>query len=139
MSKVDPPGTETDRLVRSAKEHIGARRYDAALVDLDQAIRITPTGALYDYRGVVLALMEKTQEALASFARALELAALPGKQAEIYFHRGLLHGREGLYDLALMDLARAQQLCPCKTYRRARAEIERECSRARSPDSCLSS
>jgi tetratricopeptide (TPR) repeat protein len=128
------------RLFRSARKHVRARRYIAALADLDRAIRLTPTGVLYDYRGVLLALMERTTEALASFASALSVTALPEKQAEIHFHRGLLHGREGSYDLALMDVARAQQLRPCNlTYREAREKMEKERTRNTSPDACLSS
>lgn len=116
------------KYLKQARQYVQADCYDAAIRALDLAIACTPTAKMYDYRGVVLSLAGRVEEALESFARALEKASLllPGERAEICFHRGLLYGREGASALARVDFSRAVKLSSDPTYREALAEIERE-------------
>jgi tetratricopeptide (TPR) repeat protein len=124
LSRVKSPGIQAAHLVRSARRLVYAKRYVAALAAVDQAIFLAPSFAFYDYRGVLLCIMDKEQEALESFALALTLTTASADQAEIYFHRALLYGRVGSFDKALADLTRAQQLSPAHlAYREARASV----------------
>jgi tetratricopeptide (TPR) repeat protein len=122
------PKVQASRLFRAAKRLAADDRYTSALAALQQAIELYPTAAeIWDYRGVLLSLMDRTQEALESFASALSLTGSAELQAQIYFHRGLLHGRDQAYAQAHEDLVQAQRLCPANaTYREAVLEIEKE-------------
>ena len=113
--------------LRSAQRLVKADRYEAALDALDRAIELTRTAELYDYRGVVLSLMDRREAAVESYGQAVGLASTPALQAQIYFHRGLLYGNEGAYDQALLDFARATSLNPAeRSYLEARLTLERE-------------
>ncbi len=116
------------RLVRSARQLVRRECYGEALARLDQAILLDPVcAASHDARGVLLSLLGREQEALASFVRALSLAQPAHEQALIYFHRGLLYGRRKEYDQALLDVKRAQRLDPStQTYQEAIEQIQRE-------------
>jgi tetratricopeptide (TPR) repeat protein len=116
------------RLARSARRLARQKRYGEALAMLDQAILLDPLcAALHDERGVLLSLLRREQEALASFASAIALARGEQEQALIYFHRGLLYGRRREYDQALLDMKRAERLDPAtQTYREAVEQIRRE-------------
>ena len=131
LSKGRTPVRQATRLFRDARKRAQARDYCGALATIDRAITLAPSATLFDYRGALLCLVEKVQDALESFAQALSLATCSEHQAEIYFHRGLLYGRERLYDQALADLAQARQLSPANTtYRAAMASVEIEKRRA---------
>jgi len=115
-------------LQRLAQQYASLRRYIDALHAIDQAIALAPSVFLYDSRGVLLCLLDNLEKAEESFAQALRLEASPSRtQADVYFHRGLLYGRQGLFEKALADLATAQHLLPNeRAYREASASIERE-------------
>jgi tetratricopeptide (TPR) repeat protein len=117
-----------------AQQYAYLRRYTDALQATEQAITLAPSASLYDYRGVLLCLLDNLEEAETSFNQALKLEARsPRTRAEVYFHRGLLYGRQGLFEKALADLAEAQNLLPAETaYRQASAGIERERQRSQS-------
>lgn len=116
------------KLARNARWLARRERYGDALARLDQAILLAPLcAALYDERGVLLSLLRREQEALASFATAIALARGEQEQALIYFHRGLLYGRRREYDQALLDMKRAERLDPAtRTYQEAVEQIRRE-------------
>jgi len=60
-------------------------RYAEALARFDQAILLDPLcAAFHDERGVLLSLLRREQEALASFASAISLAQGEQEQALIY-------------------------------------------------------
>jgi tetratricopeptide (TPR) repeat protein len=123
------PKKQATRYLAQARRLVLHDQYNAAVAALDRAIACTPTAQLYDYRGVVLSLAGRVEEALQSFLQALKGSNPWGVrlQAEIYFHRGLLYGREGARDFARADFAQAVRLCRSDaTYREALAEIERE-------------
>ncbi len=129
MSKIVPVShAKAARLVGSVRQLVQKARYDEALARLDQAILLDPVWATsYDVRGVLLSLLGREQEALASFARAITLAKAQQEQALIYFHRGLLYGRRKEYDQALLDMKRAQRLDPStQTYQEAIEQISAE-------------
>jgi tetratricopeptide (TPR) repeat protein len=105
-------------------------RWHDALSILDRAIQRGPRAALYDQRGVLLALLKKELRALEDFAAALTLTQAPEEQARIYFHRGLLYGRRQCYDQALLDVKRAARLDPNQTYQEALEQLQRERERA---------
>ena len=116
-----------DELLRSARRLVERDRYDSAILALDQAIQCVPAAQLYDYRGVVQSLAGRVEEALLSFAEALAHAASPCERANVYFHRGLLYGREESFDQALLDFTRAHHLSPADpTYREAVEQIKLE-------------
>ncbi|WP_220211278.1 hypothetical protein [Reticulibacter mediterranei] len=111
----------------SAKRLVEQDCYHTAILLLDQAVQCAPAAYLYDYRGVVLCLIGRGEEALASFAQALACPASRSLQAEVYFHRGILYGGEMAYELALLDFTHALQLVPAqRTYEEAIAQIKRE-------------
>ena len=116
------------RLALLARRLARQERYGEALARFDQALLLDPLCATFhDARGVLLALLEREQEALASFARAITLAQGEQEQALIYFHRGLLYGRRREYDQALLDMKRAERLDPAtQAYQEAVEQIRRE-------------
>ena len=125
------PQQRAKRFLRIAQWYVGADCYGAAIQAMDQAITYTPTAELYDYRGIVLAIASRNEEAVASFGKALELAATNQERASISFHRGVLYAREHGYDQAVLDLRRACRLNPGDpTYREALAQLQRECARS---------
>src|SRR5579859_3345094 len=64
MMALPPLKIQADVLFRSAQRLAGRDRYDSALLALDQAIEQESTARLYDYRGMLLALLLRTEEAL---------------------------------------------------------------------------
>lgn len=110
---------QAEKRFRAAQRLVQNDRYDSAILALDQAIRCAPAAHLYDYRGVILFLMGRMEEALASYGQALTYQTPPAERAIIYFHRGLLYGQDGAYDQALLDLSRAQRLAPAHAEYRA--------------------
>jgi tetratricopeptide (TPR) repeat protein len=116
------------RLALLAMRLARQERYGEALARFDQAILLDPLcAALHDARGVLLSLLRREQEALASFASAITLARGEQEQGLIYFHRGLLYGRGREYDQALLDMKRAERLDPAnQTYQEAVEQIRRE-------------
>lgn len=126
------PQQQASKHFQAAQQLVRQDRYDQAVLALDRAIACTPTADLYEYRGVVLALIMRNEEALEDFARALERASTDQERASIAFHRSLLYGREQCYDQALLDLTRACRLCPDDpTYREALAQLRAERAQAR--------
>ncbi len=120
---------QAEQFFQSAQQLVRDDHYGAAIEALDQAIQLAPTAELYDYRGVVLALVLNNEAALESFTNALSLARTDDVRAEISFHRGLLYGREKLYEQALLDLARACRLNRfAPTYREALDQLQKEMS-----------
>jgi tetratricopeptide (TPR) repeat protein len=120
------------RLALLAMRLARQERYGEALTRFDQAILLDPLcAAFHDARGVLLSLLRREQEALASFASAITLARGEQEQALIYFHRGLLYGRRREYDQALLDMKRAERLDPAnQTYQEAVEQIRREKNQA---------
>lgn len=126
------PQQQAEKHFQAAQRLVRQDRYEQAAQALHQAIACTPTAEIYDYRGVVLSLAMRCEEALEDFAMALELASTDRQRASIAFHRGLLYGREQCYDQALLDLTRARRLCPDDpTYREALAQLRAERAQAR--------
>ena len=112
------------RHLRAARRLVRELRYGEALDMLGEAIARRPSAELYDYRGVLLALMRREEAALLDYEQALSLATIPVLQAQVLYHRSLLFGRCGSYDEALLDLQQAQRRAPGNaTYREAMAAL----------------
>lgn len=125
------PQQQAEKHFQAAQRLVRQDRYSQAIQALGRAIACTPTAALYEYRGVVLALVMRNEEAVESFATAFALATTDQERASIAFHRGMLYGREQCYDAALLDIKRACRLCPeHPTYRQALALLRAERGRA---------
>ncbi|GCE32025.1 hypothetical protein KDA_75090 [Dictyobacter alpinus] len=119
--------TQVDTVLRQARWLVMRDRYESAILALNRGIQCGPCVQLYDYRGVVLSLQMRVEESLASFTAALNCTASSRERAAVYFHRGLLYGREEAYDQALLDFTRAHHLAPADpTYREAIEQIKLE-------------
>jgi len=115
---------QANKWLAEAKNLVCKECYDSALPILTQAIQLAPTAYLYDYRGVVLTLAQKPEQASKSFTQALLHAETRDEQARIYFHRCLLSGRAESYALALLDIEQAVLLAPKNAaYREAQKHI----------------
>ncbi len=89
-------------------EHYDLGRYEEAIADYDEAIRLRPDYVkAYNYRGAVYADHSRYEEAIANFDEATRLRPdLP----EAYFIRGVTHHTLGQYAKAITDLETALEL-----------------------------
>jgi tetratricopeptide (TPR) repeat protein len=88
--------------------------YDAALEDLNEAIRLQPKGQqAYNVRGVVWTHKGEFDKALADFDQAIRLGP---KSASAYRNRGLTWAYKKDFDKALADLDEALRLAPKDTF-----------------------
>ena len=90
-------------------------RYDEALIDLTKAISLArkPTFRFYANRAFVLVKMNRFNDALKDYTRAIELNQ---ESAEVYYNRGNLYARLGFYVEALNDFSNAIRLSPFPNY-----------------------
>ncbi len=86
------------------------KHYDAAISDLNEAIRLKPDRVEpYQNRGLVFERMKDTPKALADFDRVISLNPNRG---EAHFHRGTLLYNDGEIDKALADFEEACRIWP---------------------------
>jgi predicted Zn-dependent protease len=104
----EAPG-DAEPLAQRAAAYASARRYEAALADIDAALRLSPTAALYAQRADVDRRRNAPEAALADLNAALALApddpALPPLRAQAELETG---DSKGAYD----DLAEASRRTP---------------------------
>ena len=99
-------GSEPDALALRALSHLYQRRPGKALPDLDLALRYLPMdGYLRDWRAVVLALLGRTDEALADLKR-------DGADAGTLCLRGSIRHVRGENEEALADFSEAVERDP---------------------------
>jgi lipoprotein NlpI len=108
-----PAAAETnqvDELLRKTREALRERKRDDALRLANQAVALAPTNfnALF-LRGRILAVHEKSREAIADFDRALKLDP---KATGVYQERGTEHFRLGNIDESLADFDKFLELAP---------------------------
>lgn len=97
-------------LVERASKAIEARRFDEALADLDEAIRLDPTKAgTHVWKGAALSRKGDLSAALASFVEAVRLDPQCG---HAFVWRADTLRRLGRMDEALADLDEALRLAP---------------------------
>ena len=88
------------------------RRYEAAIVAYDQAIRIDPNDAsAYHNKGVALGKLQRYEEALMAFEQALRLDP---NDASAYYDKGVALGKLQRYEEALVAYEQALRLDPNK-------------------------
>lgn len=88
-----------------------AMDYTGALADLDAAIALDPAmGQAHANRGYVLAVLKRTQDAVAAFDQAI--AHGTQEQARVYYNRGVAHEELGHVREAYYDYKQASELAP---------------------------
>lgn len=97
-------------LVTRAVQHTAAARFDDAIKDLDEAIRLAPDlAAAYNNRGVAYQKKRDFRRALADYDQA---ARLEPKSSTAVMNRGNAHAMLGEYEAAIVDYEAALDLKP---------------------------
>ena len=111
----DEPITPTEpasaeQLLRSANEYFRQGKYEEALADYNEAIRIDPQDALAYYnRGTTKGALDRHQEAIHDFDQAIRLKP---QEALAYDNRGTAKGTLGQLQEAIDDFDQAISLNP---------------------------
>ncbi|MEB3226388.1 MAG: tetratricopeptide repeat protein [Synechococcus sp.] len=88
----------------------GLSQFDAALADLDEAIRLAPDQVEpYFNRGAILEQQQRFTKAIADYNRAIELDP---QEAIAYHNRGNAYSSLGNWEQALQDYQKATELDP---------------------------
>jgi tetratricopeptide (TPR) repeat protein len=83
-------------------------RYDEAIQDFNQALKLKPNdAAILTFRGVVYYAKGQNDRALQDFDQALKADPKFGRA---YYQRGMIYETLGRYDLALADIQQAKSL-----------------------------
>lgn len=94
--------------VDQGMENSQAGRYDQALKDFNEALKLKPNDAmLITYRGVVYYAKGQTDLAMKDFNRAIEIDPKFGKA---YYQRGMIYENQEKYALAVPELKKAKSL-----------------------------
>ena len=94
--------------VERGMENSQAGRYDQALKDFNDALKLKPNDAmLITYRGVVYYAKGQTDLAMKDFNRAIEIDPKAGKA---YYQRGMIYENQQKYSQALDELKKAKSL-----------------------------
>ena len=95
-------------LVDRGMENSQNGRYDQALKDFNDALKLKPNDAmLITYRGVVYYAKGQTDLAMKDFNRAIEIDPKAGKA---YYQRGMIFENQQKYSQALDELKKAKSL-----------------------------
>jgi tetratricopeptide (TPR) repeat protein len=96
--------------VSRAQLYALAFRYDDAVVDMDEALKLDPNNpALYVLRAEMNLLLYEWDKVLADYNKAIELDPT---YADAYFYRGMLFYSRDLFQQALPDFERYLDLAP---------------------------
>jgi tetratricopeptide (TPR) repeat protein len=105
---------------------LGAKEFDPALADFEQAVRVAPDDEdAYYWRGQALLAMNRPEAAIQDFNEAIRLCHTCGVA---FLHRGMAYGRLGQADLQMADYNSAIRLLPnypLAYYSRGHAQAER--------------
>jgi tetratricopeptide (TPR) repeat protein len=94
--------------VERGVENSQAGRYDQALKDFNDALKLKPNDALLiTYRGVVYYAKGQNDLAMKDFNRAIEIDPKAGKA---YYQRGMIYENQEKYALAVPELKKAKSL-----------------------------
>jgi tetratricopeptide (TPR) repeat protein len=104
-ARADGPAEDSKALVAQAEDRLEKKKFDAAIADCNEAIRLDP-GLLdaYETRGRAWGMKGKFDRALADFDRAI---LIDGGQAALHRNRCWAHASLGQIESALADLSRA--------------------------------
>jgi tetratricopeptide (TPR) repeat protein len=95
-------------LVDRGMENCQNGRYDQALKDFNDALKLKPNDAmLITYRGVVYYAKGQNDLAMKDFNRAIELDPKAGKA---YYQRGMIYENQQKYSQAAEELKKAKSL-----------------------------
>ncbi|MCK9374857.1 MAG: tetratricopeptide repeat protein [Syntrophobacterales bacterium] len=94
--------------VNKGIENSQAGRYEQAIKDFDQALKLKPQDpALITYKGVVYYAKGNNSQAMQLFEEALKLNP---SFARAYYQRGMIYLNTEKYDQALADITKAKAL-----------------------------
>ena len=94
--------------VNKGIENSQSGRYEQALKDFDQALKLKPQDpALITYKGVVYYAKGNNSQAMQLFEEAIKLNPNFGRA---YYQRGMIYEKQEKYDQALADLKKAKSL-----------------------------
>ena len=95
-------------MVDRGMENSQSGRYDQALKDFNDALKLKPNDAmLITYRGVVYYAKGQTDLAMKDFNRAIEIDPKAGKA---YYQRGMIYENQQKYSQAVDELKKAKSL-----------------------------
>jgi tetratricopeptide (TPR) repeat protein len=100
------PG-DHEALINRAVVNLDLGRNQAALQDLDRALKLKESAWAYLYRGLIQEQLGEERRAHESYSRAIRQDPL---LAEAYYRRGLAHLRAQEYDRAFQDESRVLEL-----------------------------
>jgi tetratricopeptide (TPR) repeat protein len=101
-------GQDAKVLISRAIEAMEAGKYDQALQDFGQALKLKPNDpAIYDYLGVAKRGKNLNDQALQDFNKAIQLDP---KFARAYRDRAMVYYDQTDYDKSLTDLLQARSL-----------------------------
>jgi tetratricopeptide (TPR) repeat protein len=106
---IDALPSDADALINHATVNLTLNRYQQALQDLDNALKLGETAWAYLGRGLTRERMGEDKRALEDYSRAVRLDANLG---EAYYHRGLLFLKMAEFDKAFQDQNRVLELDP---------------------------
>lgn len=102
------PAQDVKALVQKGMEDSQAGRYDQALKDFNDALKLKPKDpALITYRGVVYYAKGQNDLAMKDFNQALEIDPKFGKA---YYQRGMIYENQEKYAQAAEELKKAKSL-----------------------------
>jgi len=94
--------------VEQGMQNSQAGRYDQALKDFNDALKLKPNDALLiTYRGVVYYAKGQTDLAMKDFNRAIEIDPKAGKA---YYQRGMIYENQEKFAQAVPELKKAKSL-----------------------------
>jgi len=95
-------------LVERGMENSQAGRYDQAIKDFNEALKLKPNDALLiTYRGVVYYAKKQYDLAMKDFNRAIEIDPKCGKA---YYQRGMIYENQEKFAQAVPELKKAKSL-----------------------------
>ena len=101
-------GRPTDQRMAMLRNQVRAKLLEEMLGDLRKVIELSPRNTYAYYNlGYVQAMMNDTNNAIASYSKAISLKADLG---EAYFNRGLLYLQRGDKENGSADLSKAGEL-----------------------------
>jgi tetratricopeptide (TPR) repeat protein len=107
---VQAQSKKVEQHLKKAKEFSLASKFDQALSEIDEAIKIEPQNAkIFEHLAELYHLMNKDQNAIEALNQLIELKP---NSAEAFFKRGKLYVRLGDFEKALADATKAIQLTP---------------------------
>ena len=108
ITPIDP--TSEEQLLRSGNRHLQQGKYEEAIADYNEAIRINPESAqAYTNRGTVKGMLARHEEAIADFNEAIRINP---QDTDAYNNRGSAKIKLGRPEEAIADFNQAIRINP---------------------------